>query len=360
MVECTMMRKAKIAAIAILMLVMILSVSKCSNGMDKQEEPILEPPQIELGYPHPAEIVVALELGWGDGEYELGYTNDEFEDLVKRGSEGIGAGPSQFCVDGEGSIYIDDTMNYRILKYSSSGEYLGEFEKKRITDRKAVGALGVAAGLDCIYLCEPDSSIIYRYRFQTDELCNVDFAYSGYDYRIHRLDVIYDGEGRTYVRGETNPQEGKWVYYTIDESFSVVSAKREISQDYALVDYIDDDGNFYFIPRRKNIDIQRIMYKADLNSDVTIVAQFPEDLDEVIVKDVKKPEDLAIWFGYYVTKEGKVMQNIETANIQYYPGNFYITRDLDAYFRQPRPYNPDDKSPFRIYKVEIDWDALIE
>jgi hypothetical protein len=51
---------------------------------------------------------------WGSGEKEFGLKKEET--CIE--------GPSSFCVDDEGNLYIADAVNYRLKKYSKSGKLL--------------------------------------------------------------------------------------------------------------------------------------------------------------------------------------------------------------------------------------------
>jgi len=60
------------------------------------------------------EMKVLMEMPWGSGPGQLG---------IGGGGE-VAFGPSRLVVDGEGNIYIFDTANNRIQKFSKNGEFV--------------------------------------------------------------------------------------------------------------------------------------------------------------------------------------------------------------------------------------------
>jgi hypothetical protein len=91
--------------------------------------------------------IVTLEFSYGKGPEQIG---------ADVGTEGSSVGPLSFTVDGEGNIYICDTVNRRIQIYSPSGAHLRTIALKKgtwggdiVVDGKGnVYVYGLHTGLD--------------------------------------------------------------------------------------------------------------------------------------------------------------------------------------------------------------------
>lgn len=337
--------------IIILAAFVAITASSCENSIVKS----LDPPIVEYGEPHPAMIVTALELGWGSGDYQVGYINDQEKKYYTQGESSGNVGPSQFCVDGEGSIYIDDCMNFRILKYDREGTYAGQVEKNMFTKSKGTLALGMAAGPDCLYLYESDKGIIYRYRFQDKEKTAFSFSEYGVDWLVHSLNSVYDDAGNAYVTDSVVPKGPKRIYYRIDSSFSTILETREVPKEM-LVDYIDGEGNFFAAYHNKQGSIQSALYKIDKEGNVATIKVLPEDLNQAISREEVSQDDI-IFFAVdrYFDKEINVVELFQV------PDNYRsscIGDNGTVFFAERRYIDSNNKSPFRIYEVEVDWGTL--
>ena len=183
--------------ITVMLLLAMLTIAVCSCGNSGVKP--LEQIEVTSAEPYPAQIVKKLELGWGKGMYEVGYINDAFKKDVE--SNSIYVGPQQFCLDREGAIYIDDTMNYRYLKYDKGGAFIGEVARKRFPGSEDVPVpWAIIGGIDCMYLYSYGNSTFYSYCFETDELLSFTVPEDDeLDFRLNRLEI--DPRGNVFIFG---------------------------------------------------------------------------------------------------------------------------------------------------------------
>ena len=256
------------SVIVILGLCLLLSIS-CSNGQEKQGVASLGPPEIELAYPHPAEIVTALELDWGRGDYQVGYINDEFREMAE--DRGLPVGPVQFCVDGEGSIYVDDSMNFRYLKYDRDGEFVGEVEKERFTDSlDAPAPFFIIGGPDRMYLFMNGNTTIQSYHFETDEIRTFTLPEdSEWDFWLSSM--ITDPLGNVYIFGDDGNQvDSPKIMYKVDASFSTLLERRALPIVYATpIIKIDEQGNLYFLESLDAKSSGETLYRIDTSNNIS-------------------------------------------------------------------------------------------
>ncbi|MDY6793714.1 MAG: hypothetical protein SWK76_00305, partial [Actinomycetota bacterium] len=297
---------------------------------------------------------------------EVGYINDEFRPSVEAGN--IEVGPIAFYVDGEESIYIDDSMNFRFLKYDSSGRYVGEVGKDVFTDHVAPLSLYAAAGLDCLFLYEYQGTTLFKYDFENAEVESIDLAEHGIDWEIEDLYLVYDGQGNTYFSTRALPysengepdldKTRKW--YVADPQFTGIVETREVPAWLSLAYYADDEGNLYCKGNPESISEKDAFYVIDEVGNVEFlfpVTRFEDYPDkDFVTRD--------IFFAYgdisciYVSGDGTVMEIVH--GDQEVPFEQEITRNSNYYVRQQRYYSTDDKSPFCIYEVEVDWGQEVE
>lgn len=299
---------------------------------------------------------VALELGWGSGDYEVGYINEDYRYAVENGIEGTIVGPNSFCVDGEESIYVKDNMNYRILKYGRDGSYLGDILMSDIPCAYPI----MVAGPDCCYFYSDEGNVIYRYRFQDKEMKKADLSVLGIDWDIKYLYSIYDDNGNAYFSDRTIPSGPYRKYYKVDSSFSSIVEARDVPKELPLVDYVDNNGDFFIARLKGNLE-ERALYKIDNLGNVVTVRAFSENLRGDMSEDIVTPEDLSFYHaGYYLSKDYEVVQSITTMNVSTSLDRYAITRNANVYFMQGRSYRVDDKSPFRVYRVDVNWDQTLQ
>ncbi|MDY6793719.1 MAG: hypothetical protein SWK76_00330 [Actinomycetota bacterium] len=318
-----------------------------------------KPELIEIeSEPYDVELVPVLELGWGNGDYEVGYINDEFRPSVEAGN--IEVGPIAFYVDGEESIYIDDSMNLRFLKYDSSGRYVGEVGKDVFTDHVAPLSLYAAAGLDCLLLYEYLGDTLYRYDFESDEIKSLRFSDYGIDWEFVNLSILYDKQGNIYVCDRANPEMQPTDLYIINAQFTEIIGQREIPFWLALPLFIDDSGSLYLRGNPEGYsgeDSLYIMDPADNITELFSIRQYSQDSSEIY-----SGEDVLFVYGssgcFYIGDSGVLIERIRGTSDS--PVGNAITRNGNAYIKHKRYLSTDDKSPFRIYKVEVDWGQEVE
>jgi hypothetical protein len=211
-----------------------------------------DPPRIVFCEPHPARVVTVMELGWGIGDYEVGYISDEYRGAMEAGKADIMIGPNQFCVDGEESIYIDDTINNRILKYDCNGKYVSEVPFALITDRIGATNPFILPGPDCIYLYEYGGDMITRYRFQDQEAKTLSIPDPGIEHwEFEYVEAIYDEDGNTYFSKSIHSADGLMLptayYLKVDPSFSTILETRKVSGAYGRACYVDEEGKLYMV-----------------------------------------------------------------------------------------------------------------
>ena len=68
----------------------------------------------------PVAVETVLTPEWGSGDGQLAH-NPEYPDMPEM------AGPSVFCVDSMGRIYIDDYFNHRVVLFSEDGQQLNTY-----------------------------------------------------------------------------------------------------------------------------------------------------------------------------------------------------------------------------------------
>lgn len=347
-----MARRIFSSIITIILIALAPVLSSCGNGNVKP----LDPPALEYGEPHPAKMVIALELGWGKGDYQVGYLNDRESKYYKEYENSGAVGPSQFCVDGEGSIYIDDCMNFRILKYDRDGKYVGQVEKELFTSNQATLALGMAAGSDCLYLYDRGRSIIQRYQFQDEEKITLDLSEYGVDPSMQIHDVIYDDAGNAYISdsGSSSSDGSKIIYCKVDPSFSTLVEVREVP-GRMLVDYIDQAGDFYSLCYQQDSK-QRALCKIDKEGSVSVVKVFPEDIKEALSREEASQDDITFAVGGI--SFNKEMNIVEIVDVSDNYKDFCKGDNGNLYLSERRNYSANNKSPFRIFKVEIDWSSF--
>lgn len=278
------------AKISLSALVLIFFTSTFLTSCENKPVVPLEPVTVE-GYPHPANISVALELGWGSGDYEVGYINEEYRDGVEKGVEMISVGPSQFCVDGEESIYVDDKMNYRILKYDKDGGFQGSVDNTEFTGAPYLSIL--SGGLDCCYLYQYDEDIIFRYRFQNNEIKQIRFSDYGIDWKLHNPTCLYDGKGNAYFSDHAVPNDSIYKYYKIDPTFSSVFEFRETTFPVSVANYVDDDGNFYFLMKKDKAS-QRSLFMLDTSGNLYTLKELPDNAEGDITNRTMSQDDLML------------------------------------------------------------------
>lgn len=256
-------------------------------------------------------------------------------------------------------MYIDDCMNNRYIKYDKDGRYLGEVPRSNFTSREAILPMRIAAGPDCMYLYNLNSDTIYRYRFQDNEtiaLCLADF---GIDWKINELLVLYDGVGNVYLRDRTirgQNDDPFTQYYKVDPSFTKILEVRKLPATLPLAFYADDEGDLYSIGKEDMDSVDQYLYGIDTSNNVTKVFPIISFKDQFI--GLVTEEDIFFAYGEfdlgkcaYITKDGRKAEVVIAKNNL----DSSITRNGNIYFRQYRPFSSDDKSPFRIYKLQIEW-----
>ena len=88
--------------------------------------------------------------------------------LAKWGSEGSGNGqfsyPSGVAVDGSGNVYVADTINDRIQKFSSEGVFLAKWGSSGSGDGQFSGPQGVAVdGSGNVYVADTGNNRIQKF-----------------------------------------------------------------------------------------------------------------------------------------------------------------------------------------------------
>lgn len=105
--------------------------------------------------PLPAAAQKPFSIAWGKGEGELGfYRGDDDAE-----GQDAPAGPPSFAVDAEGNLYLADTWNRRIKKFSISGRFI-EAVGADAAPFGMIGDLAVAADRSILFVDEENQEIV--------------------------------------------------------------------------------------------------------------------------------------------------------------------------------------------------------
>ncbi len=204
----------------------------------------------------------------------------EYTFLYEFGEKGEGEG--QFskklftAFDNDGSIYITDTENYKILKFSETGGFLSEIKVTESSDFRFINPTSITIGLDkSIYVM--DWTLIHIIGTNTPKIFN-------YGPCIHK----FDGNG---------------VYIT---TIPVQDLSQRLDKLEAAAPCLDDEGKYALIipdgDTKRNflltIDSQDNLYICDngiiykLDSEGSLIGKFT--ISQPGVGQVIKPTDLTI------------------------------------------------------------------
>ncbi|MDD3828725.1 MAG: hypothetical protein PHY79_22395 [Anaerolineae bacterium] len=340
------MKKTIIVLILVLLTTTLISCGKEARELEVEEEP------------YDVELTPVLELDWGNGDHRVGYICDEFRASVE--ADRLEVGPIAFYVDGEESIYIDDSMNFRFVKYDSSGNYVGEVAKSRFIDRIAPMPIEASVGLDCLLLYEYLGNTLYKYDFELDEIKSLRFSDYGIDREFNNLLILYSKQGEIYVCDRAQPPKQPVSMYVIDAQLTEIQGVKEIPYWLAIPLYIDDTGDLYFRGKPDGSLGEDSFYV--MNPEGNIKELFPVRQYSQDASDVYNEEDIMFVYGnpgcFYVSDNGVLIERFRGTPDS--PVEYAITRNGNAYIKPERYYSTDDKSPFRIYKVEVNWGEASE
>ncbi|MDY6793718.1 MAG: hypothetical protein SWK76_00325 [Actinomycetota bacterium] len=312
-----------------------------------------------------AGVSVFLELDWGDGDYQVGYLAEEYRATAEEGLSCIG--PGGLSIDNSGDLYLRDTMNYRYVKYSNDGEYVGELAFSRID-----GGGSMVAGPDCMYVVVSDDNrnyTLYRYCFEEDELITFPFR----DYEKERDfslgNMLCDSRGNLYLQGTDARRgiESPDIYYKINPDLNKIIASGELDKGFSAV---GNSGEMYLIDSIGNGSNKWALMQLKPPDSLSKISIFPyeETLGPPFLRQVsldggffisysEKPGDVIC----SLSKDGNLSGKIRISDTLFHTG-LTISRNGDIFLLEERRgvEQESEREPFRIYKVEVDWDSLNE
>ncbi len=194
--------------------------------------------------------------------------------------------PYGIAADKDGILYITDLNRGEILKYSTDGEFIGNFITNDVT-LESPGAIRIVD--DKLYVTDVTTSKAYVFSLKGELLQTIDGEYDGKE--LSTLQAIVADDQYIYLSDTGNARVLK---LTLDGEY--VSTIKNFSAETSHVNIrglaLDDDGNVYVADRQNNT-------VECFDQDGKLVSVLSNDTDE---NDLGNPNGLCIADGeLYVT-----------------------------------------------------------
>jgi len=175
---------------------------------------------------------VVLELGWGTGDYEVGYDEIGETQFMK-------IGPTAIAVDSNGDIYICDRYNRRVLVYNSAGKFKMKFRDPG-TDMIELGDDGY------IYTCSSGSREVYVYSKKGELIREFSIPRMAGGGETEHL-IVKDGA--IYIHGGRGYQKVEQIN---EKSFSF-NGKKQLKLEAVTGEYIEGSPYEGYDPYKGNM-----------------------------------------------------------------------------------------------------------
>jgi hypothetical protein len=299
---------------------------------------------------------LVLELEWGTGEDQVGYTNERFRDFNKAWQ-----GPCNMRVDPEGNVYIDDGMNLRFVKYGSDGSLLASVLKDKFTTNlDNPRSLQITCSRDCMILYTIGESVVQKYSFEKNELITLDLNTTSKMSGVFINDIIVDENDILYIfsRSEPDSPTSPLVLNKVDASLSKVLERRELPDQIRSISAVDTSGNLYFLDNAESDKSIQVIRQIDTTN----------SLHELL--DLRKVKGSRLWLRK-ASGENKflLVQSEDNGNesvlivdkdepfsymIPRNPSHNDIQRD-DSIYYDSIPFNNGSEdimlSPYQVYRL---------
>jgi hypothetical protein len=182
-----------------------------------------------------------------------------YEYATAWGSQGQGEGqfsyPSGIAVDGSGNVYVADSFNYRVQKFTSSGEFVTEWGNYGLGDGEFTNVVGIAVdSTDDVYVSDKSSRIEM---FSSDgEFLTGWGGYGTGDGQFKNIGgIAVDGAGNVYAADTGNNRIQK---FSSDGTFTIAwgSSGTGNGQFNAPYGVAVDSAGTVFVADRSNHRIQ--------------------------------------------------------------------------------------------------------
>ncbi len=303
-----------------------------------------------------------------DTIYKMNSSGDVLLKFAERGS-----GPGQLyeangmSLDNNGNVYVADTGNHRISKFSPDGRFLLSFGKEGDSDGQMTGDIYVTAALDGTVLVADSTSYekILRTSLKHRKLIDSTILVTGQDDPLIPRRRDFETVIRRVQRFDENGKFQEKILYRIDKS------------DPELRDMefkaIDPGGNLYLIDKDRlairKYAIQQPLQWSEIEKTFNFRVQHSEnrtqidnfyDLDEYFDFDEREKYTVVTAttrFGYDMTETFHVslttsLVNLNATTYDNYPGEY----------GDPRGFIQDDKmtDKYVAIRMRVDLSLILE
>jgi sugar lactone lactonase YvrE len=197
------------------------------------------------------------------GNYRIQKFSNTGEFITKWGSSGSADGyfslPRDVVVDSVGNVYVADSGNYRIQKFSNTGEFITKWGSRGSADSQFLSISGIAVdSVGNVYVADPKNYRIQKFsntgefitkwgsRGSADSQFN--YIYSTYEY----MGIDIDSVGNVYVADSGNRRIQKFsntgefiTKYSINNSMGYEIYPEQVAVDSSGNAYITDGTTIY-------------------------------------------------------------------------------------------------------------------
>ena len=162
-----------------------------------------------------------------DGEYQSQFGAFADTQGDPNGTPGSFWGPRDILIDGEGNLYISDTGNKRIQKFSPDGEFLGLWGGGGVIEGRFEEPVGLAVdSLGNLYVADAWNQRIQK--FDSDFNYVAEWPVVGWESQlpIHKPFIAIDSQDRVFV---TDPESYRVIVYSSEGD--LLSTFGEFGQD---------------------------------------------------------------------------------------------------------------------------------
>ena len=197
--------------------------------------------------------------------------------------------PTGIAISNDGVVYVADTENHRIQQFTTDGEFLSSFGIFGLGDGKLRTPVDVALGENYIYVSDPGNYKIEKYNYEGISVASFDYRFGGFSIQPNGLTV--DPDGNIYLADSSKHRIVK-----IDPEGNTLKIFGSVGNDKGKFvqpkDVVLDDRGFLFVTEFGNNRIQKFETPIVMKIEEALVAEQAKKLEELTYEEESKNADV--------------------------------------------------------------------